>query len=256
MGAPEARVRSRRRHASAERSTSSLGSHANGSWTSSASNPRAERASQRARACHSAPPWTKGTCAAPTTILAKPSPAPLPPGIMSRGVAPCGYNAAMAESDDARLAAELRLIREGVRDRALLETGETPRLPGIQTRAPSAPAREEEPAKEAPPQRPDGVAVNASWDVSRSPAEGLLGRIVRRALGPFVSAQTQWNARQVQLDNEILDYVDRRFDATHRHYDRVLGIHGQHMQDINERHLILQEELVAHVHDLVKRIDL
>jgi hypothetical protein len=28
------------------------------------------------------------------------------------------------------------------------------------------------------------------------------------------------------------------------------------MADIDERHLILQEELVAHVHDLVKRIDL
>jgi hypothetical protein len=28
------------------------------------------------------------------------------------------------------------------------------------------------------------------------------------------------------------------------------------MGEIDERHLILQEELVAHVHDLVKRIDL
>ena len=36
----------------------------------------------------------------------------------------------------------------------------------------------------------------------------------------------------------------------------MLGIHGRHMGEIDERHLILQEELVAHVHDLVKRIDL
>ena len=34
------------------------------------------------------------------------------------------------------------------------------------------------------------------------------------------------------------------------------AIHGRHMGEIDERHLILQEELVAHVHDLVKRIDL
>ena len=68
--------------------------------------------------------------------------------------------------------------------------------------------------------------------------------------------QVSWNSRQVQLDNEILEYVDARLDVTHRHYDAVLGIHGRHIQDINERHLILQEELVAHVHDLVKRIDL
>ena len=33
-------------------------------------------------------------------------------------------------------------------------------------------------------------------------------------------------------------------------------MHGRHMDEIDERHLILQEELVAHVHDLVKRIDL
>jgi hypothetical protein len=98
--------------------------------------------------------------------------------------------------------------------------------------------------------------VNASWDVAQTPPGGALGRIVRRALAPLVGAQTVWNARQTQLDNEILEYVDRRLDATHRHYDRVLGIHGRRMQDVDERHLILQEELVAHVHDLVKRIDL
>ena len=36
----------------------------------------------------------------------------------------------------------------------------------------------------------------------------------------------------------------------------MLGVHGRHMGEIDERHLILQEELVAHVHDLVQRIDL
>jgi hypothetical protein len=60
----------------------------------------------------------------------------------------------------------------------------------------------------------------------------------------------------VQLDNEILAYIDARLEATHRHYDDVLGIHGRHMGEIDERHLILQEELVAHVHDLVRRVDL
>jgi hypothetical protein len=36
----------------------------------------------------------------------------------------------------------------------------------------------------------------------------------------------------------------------------VLGGVGRHLGEIDERHLILQEELVAHVQDLVKRIDL
>ena len=60
----------------------------------------------------------------------------------------------------------------------------------------------------------------------------------------------------MQLDNAILDYVDARLGATHRHYDAVLGGVGRHLGEVDERHMILQEELVAHVHDLVKRVDL
>jgi hypothetical protein len=85
---------------------------------------------------------------------------------------------------------------------------------------------------------------------------GLLGRLVLRALGPVLDAQVAFNSNQVRFDNELLAYVDARIDAVHRHYDAVLGTHGRHMGEIDERHLILQEELVAHVHDLVKRIDL
>ncbi len=43
-----------------------------------------------------------------------------------------------------------------------------------------------------------------------------------------------------------------RFSA---HYDEILGLHGKRMEEIDERHLILQQELIQHVHDLVKRID-
>src|SRR4029450_10083789 len=117
--------------------------------------------------------------------------------------------------------------------------------------------REPEPLAPEPPRPPDGSAVNASWDTSKAATRGgLLGRLGKRLLAPILEAQTAFNARQVQLDNELLAHLDTRFDATHRHYDRVLGIHSRHMEDIDERHPILQEELVAHVHDLVKRIDL
>jgi hypothetical protein len=155
-----------------------------------------------------------------------------------------------------RVAEELRRVREAVREKALLEGGEASRLPPVTTRTPEAPTLPEPPPSQAPPPRPDGSAVNALWDSSKAEAPGWLARVVRRLLAPFVQAQVSWNSRQVQLDNEILEYIDSRFDVTHRHYDAVLGIHGRHIQDINERHLILQEELVAHVHDLVKRIDL
>jgi hypothetical protein len=160
------------------------------------------------------------------------------------------------EGDRDRVAAELRRIRETVRERALLEASKPRSVDVTPARPPEHPTAEPAPEPRAPTPRPDGTAVNASWDVSKAPVGGFLGRIVRRALSPLVGAQVAWNAQQVQLDNAILDYLDARLDATHRHYDHVLGIHGRHIQDANERHLILQEELVAHVHDLVTRIDL
>jgi hypothetical protein len=79
---------------------------------------------------------------------------------------------------------------------------------------------------------------------------------VRRALRAFAGRQQAFNSRQVQFDNDLLAYVDARVEATHRHYDGVLGGYGRHLQDVDKRHLILQEELVKHVHDLIRRIDL
>ena len=100
------------------------------------------------------------------------------------------------------------------------------------------------------------VTVNALWEARPARPLGALGRWLRRLLSPLFEAQVAFNSRQVQLDNETLSYLEARFAETHRHYDAVLGVHGRHMAEIDERHLILQEELVAHVHDLVKRIDL
>jgi hypothetical protein len=160
-----------------------------------------------------------------------------------------------------RVAEELRRIRQSVREQALLERSPAEVLgPArtVQTTA-AAPAEPPPPAEPAPT-RPDAAALNASWDMRpTAAARGLRGRVAglfRRVLGPFLEAQSTFNARQVQLDNELLAYLDARFAATHRHYDAVLGGYGRHLQDADKRHLILQEELVAHVHDLVRRIDL
>ena len=111
-----------------------------------------------------------------------------------------------------------------------------------------------------PTPRPDNAALNAGWRVRDALGGGgwrrLLARGLGRVLARVLDAQESFNSRQVQFDNAILDYIDARLSATHRHYDDVLGLHGRHMGEIDERHLILQEELVAHVHDLVRRIDL
>jgi hypothetical protein len=150
------------------------------------------------------------------------------------------------------LAAELREIRERARETvpavpASLPEAASTRTPEAVAPLPAAPSVAETP-------RPDNAELNRSWETAPA-AEGFVGR-VRRALRAFAGRQQAFNSRQVQFDNDLLAYVDARLDRTHTHYDTVLGAYARHMQEIDTRHLILQEELVAHVHDLVRRIDL
>lgn len=154
--------------------------------------------------------------------------------------------------------AELRRVREEVRSRALLPRDAVLPPPRPVAGA-AAPPPIELPAEAETPRPPDNAALNALWQLPRpggAGPKGVLARLVARLLAPVIDAQTAFNSRQVQLDNELLGWIEARFAATHRHYDAVLGAHGRHMGEIDERHLILQEELVAHVHDLVARIDL
>lgn len=157
------------------------------------------------------------------------------------------------------IAEELRLLREAVSagEPTARSVGEVLPAP-LPTRTPEGVTRAPDPAREAPaPPRPGLDHVNAAWDVrATGRLRGFIGRLLRRALLPLVDAQTEFNGRQAQFDNRLLDWIEARFAHTHRHYDAVLGLHGRHMQEIDQRHLQLQEDLVAHVHDLVKRIDL
>ena len=155
----------------------------------------------------------------------------------------------------------LRQVRQAVRERALHGAESAVVLPPpLHPRTPTAMPPVADPPPVAHPPRPDATGVNSLWNVrpSQSPSglRGWLARLAQRLLAPTLESQVAFNSRQVQLDNEILAYVDARLEGTHRHYDEILGVHGRHMGEIDERHLILQEELVAHVHDLVKRIDL
>jgi hypothetical protein len=161
-----------------------------------------------------------------------------------------------ADEERDKVASELRRVREGVRERALVERAPAEVLPPpVPVRTPQpAPPRPEPPAAAAPA-RPDTAAVNTLWRTAEG-ARSRLARWARRLLAPFLDAQERFNSVQVQFDNSVLDYVEARLAHTHAHYDAVLGVHGRHMGEIDERHLILQEELVAHVHDLVRRVDL
>jgi hypothetical protein len=126
-----------------------------------------------------------------------------------------------------------------------------------------------EPAKPEMPVSPDRSLLNERWDVSTalvSPPQGKLGRLfsplrgplqrmLRFALGPFIESQVELNSAQVKFGNEFVGYVDKRMDHLSAHYGGILGLHGKRIDEIDERHLILQQELIQHVHDLVKRID-
>ena len=165
------------------------------------------------------------------------------------------------EEERAQVAAELRRVRESVRERALIERDPASVLPAPRPlRTPEPIPGEAAAPATAPPLRPDASAVNASWEARPAPGppglRGVLLRFLGGLLGGHFEAQRRFNAQQVQLDNALLDYVNARLDATHRHYDAVLGGMSRHLGEVDERHMILQEELVAHVHDLVKRIDL
>ena len=161
-------------------------------------------------------------------------------------------------TDREQIADELRRVREGVRARGLHEhPAVLPAPTRVQVPGPMPPDPLPAPLEAAP--RPDNTALNAGWRIRDAMGGGwrrLLARGLGRLLARVLDAQESFNSRQVQFDNAIVAYIDARLDATHRHYDEVLGVHGRHMAEIDERHLIVQEELVSHVHDLVRRIDL
>jgi hypothetical protein len=161
-------------------------------------------------------------------------------------------------NDRQQVAEELRRVREEVRARALHERpAALPAAPPVNV--PGARPPDPLPAPIASVARPDNAALNEGWRVREAGGGGwrrFLARGLGRLLARVLEAQESFNSRQVQFDNALLDYIDARLDATHGHYDAVLGLHGRHMGEIDERHLIVQEELVAHVHDLVRRIDL
>jgi hypothetical protein len=109
------------------------------------------------------------------------------------------------------------------------------------------------------PEPPDGAGVNAAWRAEAAAPRGLKGvvyRLLERLLSPRFAAQREWNAEQVRLDNALLRYLGARFSATHENYDRILGLLGRRLDEIDERHRGLEAEVQVQMRDLVRRIDL
>jgi hypothetical protein len=169
------------------------------------------------------------------------------------------YNPLLTEDDltlsDEDVARQLESIRAEARARAAAEGRAAPvPPPAPEPRVVPPPPAPELPAEPALPPPPDAAAVNEAWRAE--PARGgFLRRGIERALRPWLDAQVAFNARQARLDNALLEWLLARFAATHEHYDRRLHAATLRMDDIDERHLQLQERLVVHVHELVRRID-
>ena len=157
------------------------------------------------------------------------------------------------ERDD--VAAELVRVREHAR--AL--PAETAPEPASPVPRPAVARREDAASPAEPwPAPPDATAVNEALPPEAAPRRGLFGLVERaaiRLLGGRFEAQRAWNAHQVRLDNELIRYVEERFAATHRHYDRLLGREGRRLDEVDERHVLLERELVTHAQDLARRID-
>jgi hypothetical protein len=107
-----------------------------------------------------------------------------------------------------------------------------------------------------PPAPPDLGAVNESWSLGGPRPSGGISALLDGGSGEkHREAQVKFNADQVQLDNALVSWTAAHFVATHNHYDAVIARMQKRMDDIDTRHRELERELVRHVHDMARRID-
>ena len=105
------------------------------------------------------------------------------------------------------------------------------------------------------PPAPDLRPVNQSWPAGGGRSPGALSSLLDGSREKDREAQVKFNADQVQLDNALVSWTAGHFEATHRHYDGVIARMQARMDDIDTRHRELERELVRHVHEMARRID-
>jgi len=105
-----------------------------------------------------------------------------------------------------------------------------------------------------PPAPPDLKPVNESFRTNAGRNSGsFLSLVDGRAKAR--EAQERFNSDQVRLDNALVTWTAEHFAATHKHYDGVIGAMQKRMDEIDLRHRELERELVRHVHEMARRID-
>jgi hypothetical protein len=119
---------------------------------------------------------------------------------------------------------------------------------GNPTKTPESPAWN-------PPIPPDLGPVNASWRTGAAKPAGAIASLLDGSREKDREAQIRFNSDQVQLDNALVAWAGEHFAATHRHYDAVIGEMQKRMDEIDLRHRELERELIRHVHEMARRID-
>lgn len=160
--------------------------------------------------------------------------------------------------DETRKAEDAKNALRSIREDVVSSHPPTMPLPPLVSEPVSPPAPP--PSRREPPARPQPTAMppdlTALDAVARLTAGAKGGGILKGLMADVLEAQGRFNAEQMRVDTQLIQYLHERIAATHAHYDQVLSAHQSRMDDIDERHRMLQEDVVKHVHDLVRRIDL
>ncbi len=161
------------------------------------------------------------------------------------------------EKERRKSAEDLRRVGEEARGVDVERTSDSVLGP-IETAA--APERGPEPPPSeplawTPPAPPDLGPVNQSWPARGGAASGRLSALLDGSRERDREAQVKFNSDQVQLDNALVSWTSNHFDATHRHYDAVITLMQKRMDEIDLRHRELERELIRHVHEMARRID-
>ena len=160
------------------------------------------------------------------------------------------------ERERLKSAKALDRVREGASEMPAVRAAETvlgPRA-GVKEIESVVPPAPETPAWN-PPAPPDLSPVNQSWPAGGQRPSSGISTLLDGSREKDREAQVKFNADQVQLDNALVSWTAAHFAATHTHYDAVIARMQKRMDDIDTRHRELERELVRHVHDLARRID-
>ncbi len=158
------------------------------------------------------------------------------------------------ERERRQSAEALDRVVEGARGENVIRASENVLGPQVPVRtADPAPAAAAPPAWN-PPAPPDLGPVNTSFQIQPEGGWGSLSSFLGRREGEL-QAQERFNSNQVQLDNALVTWTAGHFQATHQHFDAVLDRMQKRMDEIDTRHRELERELVRHVHEMARRID-